>query len=488
MATSTNKQPESKDIEARGISSAKSSKRDDAKEIWKKDKDHHIHPWTDFSTFKEQGSLILTGAEGAYVSDADGNTYLDGIGGLWCVNVGYGRKEIAQAMAEQAEKMVYYSSFGAHTSVPAAELSHKLATLAPGSLNHIQFGTGGSMANDTAIRMIHFYFNRLGKTTKKKIITRHDGYHGSTYLAASLTGVAFDHQGFDIIKDGLIHRISAPNTYRRPDGMTPEEFCDQLVKEFEDKIEELGAENVAAFIAEPIMGAGGVIVAPDGYHKRMHAVCQKNEILYIADEVVTAFGRLGYFFASEDVFGMVPDIITSAKGLSSAYAPLSATILSDEFYDVISVPQAEGAMLTHGFTYSGHPVCCAAALKNIEIIEREDLCGHIREVGPYLEQQLDTLNDLDIVGDVRGSHFMMCVENVANKETKELLPNEVGVGDRIAVAAEKRGVLVRPIAHLNVLSPPLILDRDQIDTLVSVLRESIVEVMGDLTKEGVWKG
>ena len=458
----------------------------DAKEIWKKDRDHHVHPWTDFATFKEKGSMVLADAKGAYVSDVEGNQYLDGIAGLWCVNVGYGRKEIAQAMAEQAEKMVYYSSFGHHTSIPAAELAYKLAMLAPGTLNHVQFGTGGSMANDTAVRMIHYYFNRLGKKTKKKIITRHDGYHGSTYLAMSLTGVEFDHQGFDIIDDGLIQRISAPNSYRRPDGMSLDEFCDELVNEFEQKINDLGAENVAAFIAEPIMGAGGVIVAPPGYHVRMLEVCRKYEVLYIADEVVTAFGRLGHFFASESVFGMVPDIITSAKGLSSAYAPLSATILSDEFYDVISKPPTDGSMLTHGFTYSGHPVCCAAALKNIEIIEREDLCGHIREVGPYLEQQLATLNDLDIVGDVRGSHFMMCVENVANKETKELLAPEIEVGNRIADAAQKRGVLVRPIAHLNVLSPPLILDRDQIDTLVSVLRESIVEVMDDLTHEGVW--
>lgn len=466
---------------------ALSAQQYDPREIWQKDKDHHIHPWTDFTTFKEKGSMVMTDAEGAYVYDSAGNRYLDGIGGLWCVNVGYGRKEIARAMAAQAENMAYYSSFGAHTSVPAAELAHKLASLAPGELNHIQFGTGGSMANDTAIRMIHFYFNRLNKKSKKKIITRHDGYHGSTYLAMSLTGVAFDHQGFDIIDDGLIQRVSSPNTYRRPDGMSPAAFCDELVKEFEDKINQLGAENVAAFIAEPIMGAGGVIVPPPGYHGRMLEVCRKYQVLYIADEVVTAFGRLGHFFASEDVFGMVPDLITSAKGLSSAYAPLSATILSDAFYDVISVPQAEGALLTHGFTYSGHPVCCAAGLKNIEIMEREDLCGHVREVGPYLEAQLATLCDMDIVGDVRGSHFMMCVENVADKETRALLPADAQVGNRIAAAAEKRGVLVRPIAHLNVLSPPLILTRAQIDTLVSVLRESIVEVMDDLTSEGLWK-
>jgi len=459
----------------------------DTPTIRRKDIDHQIHPWTDFATFKETGSLVLADAEGAFVYDSQGNRYLDGIGGLWCVNVGYGRREIAEAMAAQAEKMVYYSSFGAHTSIPAAELAHKLAELAPPGLSHIQFGTGGSMANDTAVRMIHYYFNRLGRKSKKKIITRHDGYHGSTYLSMSLTGVAFDHQGFDIIDDGLIQRVSAPNTYRRPNGMTPAQFCDELVREFEDKIVELGPDHVAAFFAEPIMGAGGVIVAPPDYHPRMLAVCRKYGVLYVADEVVTAFGRLGHFFASESVFGMVPDIITSAKGLSSAYAPLSATILSDEIYDVISTPQADGALLTHGFTYSGHPVCCAAGLKNIEIMEREDICGHVREVGPYFEAQLATLADLDLVGDVRGSHFMLCVENVADKQTGALLADDLRVGDRIAEAAQKRGLLVRPIGHLNVLSPPLILSREHIDTLVAVLRESIIEVMDDLTREGRWK-
>lgn len=457
----------------------------DSEAVWRQDRDHHIHPWTDFATFKDEGSLILAQAEGAYVTDSDGKVYLDGIGGLWCVNIGYGRDEMADALAEQARNMVYYSSFGAHTSVPAAQLAAKLAELAPGPLNHVMFGTGGSMANDTAVRIIHFYFNRLGKKTKKRIITRHDGYHGSTYMAMSLTGVAFDHQGFDVIGEPLINRISAPNVYRRPDGTSVEEYCDMLVKEFEDKILELGEDNVAAYFAEPVMGAGGVIVPPVGYNKRMAEVCRKYGVIYISDEVVTAFGRLGHFFASEPVFDLVPDMITCAKGLTSAYAPLSGTILSEEIYDVISVPQAEGAMFTHGFTYSGHPVCCAAGLKNIEIMEREDICGHVREVGPYFEEQLATLGDLTLVGDVRGSHFMMCVENVANKETKELLPPAIQVGNRIAEAAQRRGVLVRPIAHLNVLSPPLVLTREQIDFLVSNLREAIVEVTDELSREGV---
>ena len=454
--------------------------------LWRQDLDHYIHPWTDFSTFKEEGSLIMAESEGAYVVDSEGNRYIDGIGGLWCVNIGYANEEMAQAIAEQVRRITYYSTFGHLTTPPAAELAAKLAELTPGKLNHVFYGTGGSMSNDTAIRIIHFYFNRLGKKNKKKIISRTDGYHGSTYLAMTLTGIEFDHQGFDLAPD-LVHHIPAPNPYRRPDGMSLEEFCDEKVADLENKILELGPENVACFIAEPVMGAGGVIVPPPGYHRRTREVCDRYEVLYISDEVVTGFGRLGHFFASESVFDFVPDIITCAKGISSGYVPLSATLLSEAMYDVISVPQAEGAMFTHGFTYSGHPISCAAGLKNIEIMERDDICGHVRDVGPYLEEQLASLLEHPIVGDVRGSHFMMCIENVANKETKALLPAEVAIGDRIAAHCQSRGVIVRPIAHLNVLSPPLILTRQQIDTMVEVLHDSIRATQDDLIREGIWR-
>ena len=454
--------------------------------LWRQDLDHYIHPWTDFSTFKEEGSLIMAESEGAYVIDSEGNRYIDGIGGLWCVNIGYANEEMAQAIAEQVRRITYYSTFGHLTTPPAAELAAKLAELTPGKLNHVFYGTGGSMSNDTAIRIIHFYFNRLGKKNKKKIISRTDGYHGSTYLAMTLTGIEFDHQGFDLAPD-LVHHIPAPNPYRRPDGMSLEEFCDEKVADLENKILELGPENVACFIAEPVMGAGGVIVPPPGYHRRTREVCDRYEVLYISDEVVTGFGRLGHFFASESVFDFVPDIITCAKGISSGYVPLSATLLSEAMYDVISVPQAEGAMFTHGFTYSGHPISCAAGLKNIEIMERDDICGHVRDVGPYLEEQLASLLEHPIVGDVRGSHFMMCIENVANKETKALLPAEVAIGDRIAAHCQSRGVIVRPIAHLNVLSPPLILTRQQIDTMVEVLHGSIRATQDDLIREGIWR-
>ena len=458
----------------------------DTEALWRQDLDHYIHPWTDFSTFKEEGSLIMAESEGAYVVDSEGNRYIDGIGGLWCVNIGYANEEMAQAIAEQVRRITYYSTFGHLTTPPAAELAAKLAELTPGKLNHVFYGTGGSMSNDTAIRIIHFYFNRLGKRNKKKIISRTDGYHGSTYLAMTLTGIEFDHQGFDLAPD-LVHHIPAPNPYRRPDGMSLEAFCDEKVADLENKILELGPENVACFIAEPIMGAGGVIVPPPGYHRRTREVCDRYEVLYISDEVVTGFGRLGHFFASESVFDFVPDIITCAKGISSGYVPLSATLLSEAMYDVISVPQSEGAMFTHGFTYSGHPISCAAGLKNIEIMERDDICGYVRDVGPYLEEQLASLLEHPIVGDVRGSHFMMCIENVADKETKALLPAEAAIGNRIAAHCQSRGVIVRPIAHLNVLSPPLILTRQQIDTMVEVLHDSIRATQDDLIREGIWR-
>ncbi|MES3677342.1 aminotransferase [Halomonas elongata] len=465
------------------MTSQNASAQFDKQEIWQKDRDHFMHPWTDFSTFKETGSMVFHQADGVSLQDADGKRYLDGIGGLWCVNIGYGRDEIADAVAEQIRDIPYFSTFGHHTTAPAARLAAKLADLAPGDLNHVFYGCGGSVANDTAVRMIHFYFNQLGQTRKKQIISRKDGYHGSTYMAMSITGVEADHIGFDIDRQ-LVHHISCPNPYRRPEGQSLESFCDAKVQELEDKILELGPDNVAAFFAEPIMGAGGVIVPPEGYHRKTLAVCRKYDVLYVSDEVVTAFGRLGHMFASEDEFGIVPDIITCAKGLTSGYLPLGATIFSDRIYEVISKPQADGAIFTHGFTYSGHPVSCAAGLKNIEIMERESLCEHVEDVGDYFERRLHELEELEIVGDVRGRKFMMCLENVADKTTKELIAPEAKVGNRIADECQQRGLIVRPLAHMNILSPTLILNRDHVDFVVATLRESIEATTASLKADG----
>ncbi len=459
----------------------------ESNQIWQMDRDHFIHPYTDFSSFKEEGSQVIVNAEGAYVADSEGNRFLDGIAGLWCVNVGHGRREIAEAMADQVLKMDYYNPFGHCTNAPASVLAAKLAELAPGNLNHVFYGCGGSVANDTAIRLVHYYFNMRGMPGKKKIISRVDGYHGSTYLAASLTGIQATKNSFDCM-DNLIEYVSAANMYRRPVGaedLSEEAYCDFLAEEFENRILQLGPDRVAAFIAEPIMGAGGVLVAPEGYHRRMYDICKKYDMLFISDEVVTAFGRLGRMFASEEIYGITPDIICIAKGLTSGYVPLGATLLSDEIYEVISKPQCEGGVLSHGFTYSGHPVACAVALKNIEIMERERLCEQVQELGPYLQQRLAELSELPIVGDVRGSHFMAGIELVRNKETKEGFAATDGSAMRVFKRCLNRGVVIRPIGNLIVVSPPLILSREQCDQLVDTLRDSIEETAAELKVAGL---
>lgn len=450
---------------------------------WDLDRKHFMHPWTFFDSFKQDGSLVISSAEGCYVTDASGKKYFDGLAGLWCVNIGYGREEMVEAIAEQTRKLPFFNPFVDTTNEPAAQLAGKLAELAPGSLNHVFYSGGGSTANDTAYRLIQFYQRVRGKPEKRHIITRHESYHGSTFLAASLSGKVGDKvPEFGFLEDGL-HKISCPDPYRRPANMTLEAFGNFLIDEFEQKVLELGAENVAAFFAEPVMGSGGVMLAPEGYLARIYALCQKYDILFVADEVVTAFGRVGHWFASKDMFGVQPDIINCAKGITSGYIPLGATIFSDEIYDVISAP-GHDRYFPHGFTYSGHPVACAAALKNIEIIERESLCEHVREIGLYLNEQLATLLDLEIVGDVRGVGFMCCVENVADKESKALFPDEVNIAKRIADACEENGLIVRPVGHLNIISPPLTMTREQVDLLIGSLRKAIITTTDVLRQEG----
>jgi putrescine---pyruvate transaminase len=458
----------------------------DPQDIWRKDRDHFLHPWTHFDSFKKDGSLVMGRGEGAFVYDIAGKRYLDGIAGLWCVNMGYGREEIVAAIADQARRLAFFNPFVDTTNVPAAELAARLAGLAPGSLNHVFFTCGGSTANDTAVRLIQYYQSRRGKPQKRHLISRHDSYHGSTFLTGSISGKPGDRSPHLQFIDDWVHHVSSPNVYRRPNGMTVAEFCDHLIDELEAKILEIGPENVAAFFAELVLGAGGVIVPPEGYNRRSRELCRRYDILYIADEVVTGFGRLGHMFASQDVFGIEPDLLVCAKGLTSGYQPLGACIFSDEIYEVISAPDPDG-WFTNGFTYSGHPVACAAGLANIALMEREDICGHVRRVGPLLEQRLQGLRDLPIVGDVRGSHFMMCVENVADPSTGEPFPEEVNIGKRISDHCERLGLIVRPIGALNIISPPLILGAAEIEALAAILRRGIETTMGDLAAEGLWR-
>ena len=459
------------------------SNRFNAQDLWQKDHDHFLHPWTHFDSFKKEGSLVIVEGEGRHITDVNGKRYLDGLGGMWCVNIGYGRNEMAEAMAEQARQLAYANPFVDMTTAPAAELAANLARIAPGSLNHVAFSTSGSCANDTAIRLAHFYHSRRGEHSRKHIISRHNSYHGSSYLTMSIGNRYGDRTPqFHYLTD-FIHHLSAPYPYRRPDAMSEDQFTDFLVDEFKAKIGELGQENIACFIAEPIQGSGGVVTPPAGYLKRMWEVAKDNGILFIADEVVTAFGRLGHWFASKDVFGIEPDIIVSAKGLTSGYLPLGATIFSDEVYEAISQPGPD-VWFAHGFTYSGHPVCCAVANKNIEIIEREGLLEHVRHVGDHFEKRLRELERLRLVGNVRGMRLMMCVEYVADKASKAHLPDEINISKRISNLCEARGLLVRPIGHLDVMSPPLTLTMAEADFLVDTLHGAIEEVTHDLVKDG----
>lgn len=465
-----------------GTPVGKTTRKGSDKEIWEQDRRHHVHPYQNFVSYDRYGSLIMDEGRDGWLKDIDGKKYFDAVGGMWCTNIGLGRNEMVEAIAEQASQLAYANPFTDMSNEPAARLSAKLAELAPGDLNRVFFTCGGSTANDAAVRLIQMYQGARGKKQKKHVICRHDAYHGTTYLTASLSGKAGDRMpDFDYIDD-WIHHLTSPNFYRAPDGMSEAEFCDYLVEELENKIAELGADNIAAFFAEPILGSGGVIVPPEGYNRRTWEVCRANDIIYVADEVVTGFGRLGHWFVSKDMFGVEPDIITCAKGLSSAYLPLGAVVFSDRIYNVLG--NDADRWFTAGNTYSGHPVCCAAALKNIEILEREKLFENVREVGAYFEEQLHTLLDLPIVGDIRGRLFMMCVVNVMNKETREFFPVEVNIGKRISNHCEDLGVIVRPAADLNIMSPSLTMTKDDVDYVVANLRTAIERTTADLREEG----
>ena len=442
---------------------------------WEMDRDHLLHPYTDFATFKDEGSQVIESANGIHVTDSTGRKLLDGIAGLWCVNIGHGRRDMAEAIAKQVMDMQYYNPFGHSTNVPAAEFGAWLAEHTPGDLNHVFYSCGGSTANEAAVRIAHFYHELRGKPSKKKIISRNSAYHGATYFAANLTGIEGTKTGFNRIADDIIRYVSAANMYAKPDDLTEAQFCDYLVREFEATIANNGADNIAAFIAEPIMGAGGVLIAPAGYHKRMKELCTRNDILYIADEVVTAFGRLGHWFASEAVFDYQPDIIVSAKGITSGYIPLGATILSDEIYDVISHPQTEGGTFSMGLTYWGHPVACAAALKNVEIMENEGMLANAASSGAYLMKSAQRLADLPGVGDVRGHGLMLAVDMVADKATKAGMDLHLGCGHKVFQKCVERGVIIRPVGDRLVLSPPLIITPEQCDQIVDALGEAIEE-------------
>ena len=459
----------------------------DADDLWEKDRRHTVHGWTDYSRFVQDGPEILIEGDGVYVTDVCGNRLMDAMAGVWCVNVGYGRTGIVDAIAAQARRLPFANPFRATSSPPAAELSAELSGLAPGDLDHVLYSGGGSTANDTALRIVQRYFNTLGRGDKKGVVTRRNAYHGSTSASATLCGIDTIKAGFDVSAGG-VHYLSAPYAYREAAGASPHAYCDRLVDEFAELVERIGAERIGCFFAEPVMGMGGVLIPPPGYFKRISDICKANDILIVADEVVTGFGRLGEFLASQAIFEMSPDIITCAKGLTSGYLPLGATIISSRIMDVVGGPTSGGGIFTHGFTYAEHPVCCAAALANIDIIEREGICEHVRQMSAHFKASLDTLLEFDIVGDVRGAGFMFALENVADRETRALFAPEVDIGQRISAHARRLGLIVRPGGHLNIFSPPLTMTRPDVEFLTDTLRKSIRSTMDDLVREGLWRG
>lgn len=438
---------------------------------------HLIQSFANLNALKQDGArTAIVRAKGAHVFDSEGNKLIDGIGGLWCVNVGHGRDEVIDAITEQLRTLDYYSTFYNFTHPAAAALAEKVARLAPGQLNHVYFGNSGSVANDTAVRILHHYNILRGKPEKRQILSRIGAYHGSTHLAMALTTPSYS-DGWATAAEGLVHHLKAPHKYREAPELSDAEFLTVLEQDMLDAIHRIGAENICAFFAEPIQGAGGVITAPPGYHKRMREITAAHDIAYVADEVVTAWGRLGHMFASEDAYDCVPDIITTAKGLTSGYQPLSATIISSAIHDVISGPDA---MFLHGMTYSGHPAAAAAGLANIDILERERIPERVQTTGKVFEAALRGLEDMAMVGEVRGSHFMMGIEFVKNKDTREAFEADAMIGTKVAQACQARGLIARALGNILILSPTLIMDEAMIAEIEGILRESIGKVSGEL--------
>ncbi len=440
-----------------------------------------LHPWEDVKNLGENKRTVVSAGKGIYVTDSDGNRLIDGPAGMWCVNIGHGRQEMADAIAEQVMQLSYVSPWSLANS-PAAKLSDKLTSLAPGDLNHVFFTTGGSTAVDSALRFVIFRNNFLGRPEKKHFISRANAYHGSTFLSASACGKGRDKNFHDFYSD-YFHFLSEPNPFRRPAGQEIDEFRTSVVNELEQEILRVGPGKVAAFIAEPILASGGVIVPPEGYHRQCKDICDKYDVVYISDEVVTAFGRLGHFFSSKAVFDIDADIITCAKGLTSGYLPLGAFLVSDRLLQDFKEQDEVSGVFANGYTYSGHPVSCAAALKNIEIMEQERILEHVRELGPYFQQQLKSLVDIQIVSDVRGLGLMGCVECEIKTDHSDTLAVDYDIGNRIDKHCQELGLIVRPLINMCVFSPPLVITRSQIDEMIEILREGLERTTRDLKNE-----
>lgn len=443
--------------------------------ILEMDKAHHIHPFNSVRQLKELDVLVVAEADGIYIFDADGKRYLDGMAGLWCVNIGYGRQELVAAAQKQMARLPYYNTFFQSTTAPVAKLTAKITSLAPDNINHAFFANSGSEANDTIVRLIRTYWEAVGQPTKKAIISRVDSYHGSTMVGASLCGLDYMHPTSDLPLPGF-HHIGSPFYYRHGGGLSSAEFGLHAARQLEEKILELGAENVAAFHADTIASGGGVIVPPETYWPEIVRICHKYDVLLSIDEVISGFGRIGAWFSTE-LYGLQPDFISAAKGLSSGYIPISAALVSDRVIDALI---ASGNSFNHGFTYSGHPTSAAVALENIRLLEEEGIIAQVaNDTGDYLQRRLREFSDHPLVGDVRGRGMIAGVELVADKETRQAFDGKVG---KLCFAnCLHNGLISRPLGDIMAFSPPLIITREQIDEMVAIFGRSLDETLNQLT-------
>ena len=437
-------------------------------------RDHHLPPFTDYQALNAKGARIITKADGVYIWDSEGNKILDAMAGLWCVNVGYGREELVQAATRQMRELPFYNLFFQTAHPPVIELAKAISELAPEGMNHVFFTGSGSEANDTVLRMVRHYWATKGQPKKKVVIGRWNGYHGSTVAGVSLGGMKALHEQGDLPIPGITH-IAQPYWFGEGGDMAPEEFGVWAAEQLEKKILEVGEENVAAFIAEPIQGAGGVIVPPETYWPKIREILARYDILFIADEVICGFGRTGEWFGSQ-YYGNAPDLMPIAKGLTSGYIPMGGVIVRDEVVEVLN----QGGEFYHGFTYSGHPVAAAVALENIRILREEKIVENVKaETAPYLQQRWQELADHPLVGEARGVGMVGALELVKNKKTRERF-TDLGVGMQCREHCFRNGLIMRAVGDTMIVSPPLVISKDEIDELVTKARKCL-----DLTASAV---
>lgn len=434
----------------------------------RQDREHHIHPWADLAGRGDDEPLVLAGAAGLHVTDEAGRRYLDGMAGMWCVNLGHGHPEMVEAIAAQLRNLDYACPFYQIANPPAAALAARLAALAPGDLSRVFFTTCGSTAADTALRFALYYWRTLGRPERRHILTRAHSYHGSTHLAASVSHDAGEPDTVPVLTED-IHLLPSPDPRDARPGESAEAFSNRILAAMAEAIERIGGERIACFIAEPVQGAGGVIVPPDGYLAGAAALCRQHGILFIADETITAMGRLGHPFASAARFGATPDLLICAKALTSAYIPLGAVLISARLCEDIG-RRGIDPVFANGYTFSGHPVACAAALKNLEILERDDLYGRVRRLEPLLQGEARRLAGMPAIRDIRGLGLI-----VAFELAEPLNAPGHPLTRRVSALCRRQGVLVRAIDNLIVLSPPLVVGEAEIEQMLSAVRHAVAE-------------